>query len=306
MTGPTSSVPVALQSGGGDVELLVILAVGFVGGLFLVYDGFDTWKMARLIQDTPTSKVRSMAVGRTELEGVVREHDGVLHPPYAGDDCVYVEWEAERRERRVDDDGDVHYTWETIAEGRESLAFDLDDGTGEVLVRADLDLPEFDIETDAFSRTVYFDRGERPPAELGRYIAAFRTREDTETELAVEADGFFDRAIESLSDFMVEDNPLANTGKRRRYTQTVLPVGTDIYLFGTAQPRRAGEMTAGQQDLLEVRRDAETGEFLVADSSGTQLQSRYSRWGPIETVGGIVVSAVALYFLLSWYVVPWT
>jgi hypothetical protein len=63
-------------------------------------------------------------------------------------------------------------------------------------------------------------------------------------------------------------------------------------------------MASGQQDLLEIRRDSETGEFLVSDSSGAQLQTSYSRRGPIETVAGIVVSAVALYLLLSWYIMP--
>jgi type VI protein secretion system component VasF len=79
-------------------------------------------------------------------------------------------------------------------------------------------------------------------------------------------------------------------------------VGTDIYLFGSAQPSQRTEMVESQGDLLEVRRDSETGEFLVADSSEQQIQRRYSRRGPIETVAGIVLSAVALYLLLSRYV----
>jgi hypothetical protein len=259
--------------------------------------------MARLIQDTPTSKVRSMAVGRTELEGTVREFEGHIDPPYTDADCVYVTWEAEKRERYTDEDGNTHYRWETVARGTEALAFYLEDPTGQVLVRADADIPEFDINNSEFSKTVHFNRGQMPPRELGEYIVRFREREDTKTEME-DSGGLLERALGTVSDLMEADTPLTNTSKRRRYTQTVLPVGTDIYLFGSAEPRESGTMSAGQQDLLEIRRDTETGEFLVSDSSGAQLQTSYSRRGPIETVAGIVISAVALYFLLSWYIMP--
>jgi hypothetical protein len=301
MAGPASWFSVVLQSS-NDGELLLFLVIGFVGGLYLVYDGFETWKLSRLIEDTPTSKVRSMAVGRTELAGAVREFESHLNPPYTDDDCVYVKWEAEKRERYTDDEGHTHYRWETVAEGREALAFFIEDDTGKVLVRADEEMPEFDINDGQFSRTVHFNHGQMPPRDLGEYITRFRQREDAKREL--EDSGGLLHAINSVAEFMEADHPLTNTAKRRRYTQTVLPVGTSIYLFGSAEPRDAGTMTDGQQDLLEVRRDSETGEFLVSDSSEDELQSSYSKRGPLETLAGIVISAVALYFLLSWYIMP--
>lgn len=305
MSGLHAGLAVALQSSGDEGDLFIFLVIGFVGGLYLVYDGFNTWKLSRLIQDTPTAKVRSMAVGRTELEGTVREYDGHIQPPYTDADCIYVRWEAEKRERYTDEDGNTHYRWETVAKGAESLAFNLEDETGAVLVRADADMPEFDINADEFSRTVYFNHGEMPPAELGQYITAFRDREDTKTETEGENDGgLLDSAIDTVSGFMEADNPLTNTAKRRRYSQTVLPIGTDIYLLGSAEPRKSGTMDAGQEDLLEVCRDSETGEFLISDSSESELQDSYSKRGPIETIAGIVISAVALYFLLSWYIMP--
>lgn len=304
LSGLGSAFAVVLQSSSGDEgDLFIILLVGFFGGLYLVYDGFNTWKLARLIQDTPTSKVRSMAVGRTELEGTVRKYEHHTLPPYIDRECVYVTWEAEKRERYTDDDGDTHYRWETVAKGTEAVAFNLEDGTGKVLVRADEEMPEFDINNDELSRTVYFEHGQMPPEAVSQYILDFRSRNDANTETESEG-GFFDSAIATVSDLMEADNPLTNTAKRRRYSQTVLPIGTDIYLLGSAQPREAGTMSDGQQDLLELRRDTETGEFLVSDSSESELQSSYSKRGPVETAAGLVISAVALYLLLSWYLLP--
>ncbi|MEF8785210.1 MAG: hypothetical protein V5A45_04700 [Haloarculaceae archaeon] len=298
-----------LQSGDDTFDLLVILLVGFFGGLYLIYDGFGTWQLARLIQDTPTAKVRSMAVGRTELEGVVREHDGTIDVPYTDEPCVYISWDAERRERHTDEDGDVHYTWETVADGTEALWFDLEDDTGRVLVRADLDRPEFDIRDDGHSTTDTFYQGERPPSEVTDFIQEFRqrtkeSRRNKKTAGGSEGGSLFDRAIDFATDMLDANDPLSNTSKRRRYSQTILPVGTDIYLYGSAEPREAGRMDTSEADLLEIRRDSGTGTFLVADMSEHKLQNSYSKWGPIKIVGGLVLSAVALYFLLSTFLLP--
>ncbi|WP_340101804.1 GIDE domain-containing protein [Salinibaculum salinum] len=298
-----------LQSGDDTFDLLVILLVGFFGGLYLIYDGFTTWQLARLIQDTPTAKVRSMAVGRTELEGVVREHDGTIDVPHTDEPCVYISWDAERRERHTDEDGDVHYTWETVADGTEALWFDLEDDTGRVLVRADLDRPEFDIRDAGHSTTDTFYQGERPPSEVTDFIREFRqrTKESRRSEKTTERSeggGLFDRAIDFATDMLDANDPLSNTSKRRRYSQTILPLGTEIYLYGSAEPREGGRMATSEADLLEIRRDSGTGEFLVADVSEDKLQNSYSKWGPIKTVGGLVLSAVALYFLLSMFLFP--
>lgn len=297
-----------LQSSGDDrTVILVVLVLAFVGGLYLVYDGFTTWQLARLIQNTPTSKVRSMAVGRTELEGVVREHDGTIDVPYTGEPCVHIDWEAERRERHTDEDGNTHYTWETVADGRGTLWFDLEDETGRVLVRADRDAPEFDIRDAGHTTTDTFYQGERAPRDVVAFIRGFRDRTDGEPEAGADGDeggGMFDRVFDAASDFLDGGDPLGNTFKRRRYSQTILPIGTDVYLYGSVEPRESGSMDTSEADLLEVRRDSGTGEFLVADIGEEQLQDSYSKWGPLKIALGLALSAVGLYFLLSQFVLP--
>lgn len=302
----TPATAAVLQSSGdNELVLLAVLVLAFFGGLYLVYDGFTTWQMARLIQDTPTSKIRSMAVGRTELEGVVREHDGTIDVPYTDEPCVHIDWKAERRERHTDKDGNTHYTWETIADGRETLWFDLEDGTDRVLVRADADEPEFDIRDGGHSTRDTFYQGERAPREVVDFIRGFRDRTDgSETADETDDGGMFDRVFDAASDLFDGGDPLGNTFKRRRYSQTILPVGTDIYLYGSAEPRQGGSMQTSEADLLEIRRDSGTGEFLVADISEDQLQDSYSKWGPLKIAIGIALSAVGLYFLLSLFVLP--
>ena len=81
----------------------------------------------------------------------------------------------------------------------------------------------------------------------------------------------------------------------------MLPAGVEGYIFGSVEPRADAEMGDGQQDLLEIRRDGGTDEFLVADTSEERLQDRYSSRGPLKTGVGLVLSPLALFLLLRWY-----
>lgn len=299
----TAAAWVVLQSSdsASPTEKFLILSVVFLVSLYAVYWGFGQWKLSRLIQDTPTEKVRSMSAGRTELEGTVREADGTVDPPYTESEAVYVDWSAQRRERHRDDDGNVEYRWETVASGREVYPFALEDDTGRALIRADADDPTVDINGDDHRTTVTYHQGEQPPAAVSQFVNGGDAEGGAEAESG--DGGFIDSAVDAVSDAM-DRQALHDTGHRRRYKQSVLPVGSHVYAFGSAQPRQDASMEAGQQDLLELRRHEGTDRFLISDSEEEELQESYSRRGPVVMALGLLVSAVSLYYLLSWFILP--
>jgi hypothetical protein len=92
-----------LQSNGGDDPFLFFLAL-FAGGLFAIYWGWRRYRRYTLIRDTPTATVRSMAVGRTELEGRAQPASETFSAPFTDEDCLYADWQVE--EYRYDHDDD--------------------------------------------------------------------------------------------------------------------------------------------------------------------------------------------------------
>jgi hypothetical protein len=113
----------------GDPRWLLALVAGAAGGVWLFLSGFRTWRQLRLIADTPTSKARSLALGRVELHGRA-QGKGELLAPLTGASCVYyrflVEQEVRSGRRR---------RWRTVAAGSsEAWPFYLEDETGRVLV----------------------------------------------------------------------------------------------------------------------------------------------------------------------------
>lgn len=123
----------------GEAFTVLIFIYYLVG--FIAYKGFVNWRKLRLIRNTPTSKIRSLAMGTVEIKGEVRKglEDLILEAPFSGDKCLFYKYEIEefrgtgRRKR-----------WDTIDEGQIGVRFWVDDGTGKVIVDpegAELELP---------------------------------------------------------------------------------------------------------------------------------------------------------------------
>jgi len=86
----------------GDARPAFYLLLGFGAGLVFFFKGFGVWRKMRLIQDTPTSKIRSMALGRVELYGQAVEK-AELTAPLTGAACVYYRYQVEQEvQGRID------------------------------------------------------------------------------------------------------------------------------------------------------------------------------------------------------------
>ena len=69
--------------------------VGLGGGVFLFIKGFQWNKTLRLIKDTPTSKVRSLAMGFAEIFGTVVKPKQALKTPFSNKACVYYTYQIQ-------------------------------------------------------------------------------------------------------------------------------------------------------------------------------------------------------------------
>lgn len=281
-----------LQSSSDDDPFLFFLFL-FGGGLFLVYWGWTRYRRYTFIRDTPTATVRSMPVGRVELEGTARVAESALEAPFTDEPCLYADWHIE--EYRYDPDDNDH-DWVTIASGTLATPFYLEDDTGRVLIQAGEDA-DFDLSDDNH-RTIEVGGAGSPPPAVESFIETARDDTDLTSVLG--------DSVGSIAEVFTDDGRIGDSSNRRRYTQNVLPVDSPVYVFGSSRPvdvsavpdREAG----ANEDLLAVRRDDETDLFLISDQREDSLVDRYKSRAPLAVVGGLAASAIGLYFILSWYV----
>ncbi len=116
---------VDIESAMGYIHEIVFVAIGL--GLF--FYGFFKLRKKRLIEDIPTSKIRSVAMGFVEIKGNARQKMP-LKSPLTFADCVYYKFLVEKE--RTGSKGRRY--WVTVNEGSSTEYFYLEDETGKILV----------------------------------------------------------------------------------------------------------------------------------------------------------------------------
>ena len=92
--------------------------------------GFRAWRESRLIEDTPTSRIRSAAQGYVEFSGRSRvPADARIQGPLTGISCAW--WRYQVEERRS---SGRSRSWVRINGGASEAPFLVDDGTAQCLV----------------------------------------------------------------------------------------------------------------------------------------------------------------------------
>ncbi|MBW2503490.1 MAG: hypothetical protein JRE16_02860, partial [Deltaproteobacteria bacterium] len=105
------------------------MAAGVIPGIaaaFLIWGGFHYVRLKRQVENTPTSKVRSLALGMVEIHGRARRMYALVSP-MSQSACVWYRLRKYRKGRKK--------KWRLIQQIDSShVAFRLDDGTGRIVV----------------------------------------------------------------------------------------------------------------------------------------------------------------------------
>jgi hypothetical protein len=117
-------------------ELAILSSLAIAGGLYFFVSGFRLLARKRLLLTTPTSKIRSAAMGLVEVNGMAAG-PYTMSAPITGKPCfLYHTTVWQQREGK-------NVEWDKIADETLHLPFFIDDSTGQLLVEplgADLDL----------------------------------------------------------------------------------------------------------------------------------------------------------------------
>jgi len=310
---PVHELPATMlqEEPGLFVALVFVLLVGFA----IMGAGAKRFQTGRLIKNTPPEKVRSVAIGRTELRGKARDAGVVFDQPFTEGKCLYFSYSVQQEvERKVkDDDGKTktERNWETISSQTLAAPFYLEDETGKILVVANAGA-NFQISGDnKFSKTF-----------SGRIPGTYRKTLDTSVDISDAICESIEWEPHNLATRIESKLPFgsipgtANSTKprdsgspnqptysssargrvrRRRIRQTVLPVDADVYVYGAARQRK-DPMGSNEQRLI-IQGDDDTGRFIVSDKGEDEIAQKYTRWGLGFVLLGLVVSAATFGFL---------
>ena len=110
--------------------LMVYAAIGLLLGPVWFLHGFQAFRRKRLIENTPTARIRSMAMGLVEVNGRIASRSEIL-APFSGRPCAY--WQVDVSTGSRGKNGGKG-SWHVVHENHSGQPFFLSDDTGVAMV----------------------------------------------------------------------------------------------------------------------------------------------------------------------------
>lgn len=291
-----------LAGDGVKLWLTIVLAgtLCLLFGTTSIRHSLDQYRTSKLVENTPTERIRSMTAGRTELTGAARPYENTYEQPFDDGECVFGDYWVRELVTKQTDDGSKK-EWQAVERGRLGDRIVLDDGTGTATLRQ----PPVDYSADLVTKRT---QGRFANLVEGTFIGdRLDVGPDDQTR------SFLER----------QDIPVTSSN-RRQYEQRVVPPETELYVFGQAgiasdedfDDAELDRLTDEYPDLetnLIVERRPGRGDYVVSDKPESEIASEHF-WSAVrDALGGIVlvvvglallVFALLLYLLVSGYWTP--
>ena len=238
-------------------SFLFFLFLSLVVAIGAFYLGFASFKKARLVEDTPTSVIRSAPQGYVELRGQSKPDQKKQKAPLTGQPCLWYEYKIEKYVR-----SNKSSSWRTLKSGSSDLSFYIFDETGECHVH-----PE-GAHVVANVSQVWYGNSEVPDTAPGVANSVFSAKPYRYTERRIHegemlyALGLFrsitpPSASEEAKDYMSE---LLRTWKMDRYS-----------LLQRFDKNRDGEIDAAEWQLARKEAADQAKAYILEHYDGSQI-----------------------------------
>lgn len=251
----------------GDGDDIVAAAIGVGFGIYSFFMGFKHLRNKRLIENTPTSKCRSVPMGMTEVAGKAAGDSTAPSligqiPSY----CSRVEIERYQKSGK-------NSSWKKVHTENFGIPFFVEDDTGRVKV--DPDGADFHLELDC-------------SLETGGGIALgslFGGRKQ-ETLPAADLGGRFRAFCSSRG---------VSFGAKMRFQEHNLCPGNPVYVLGVATEQPGARE---EQQRVIIQKSKLHPWFCIAEASQKDLLGKMNQKTWLHVFGGGALSVVALAWLL--------
>ncbi|MFH1222470.1 MAG: GIDE domain-containing protein [Candidatus Micrarchaeota archaeon] len=241
---------------------------GFVVGMGLLLDGVGKFLLLQKIKNTPTSKVRSVAIGLTEVFGKAKCKENMISP-VVRQKCVYHKLVGEYYR------SGKHGGWRKIYEYTSMNPFYIEDETGKILVDpkdAEIDIPSDSVYQGYISGKGFFGMQHQ---QLDKKVLDF---------------------IDTLPP-AAKSNFMAHQQQDVRVTEYFIAEGDSIYVLGTAEQQKGAASSIGNENLVLKRGRDNT--MYINDSSEKKVTDKLGWTYLWEIPVGLIISAICLFLFIA-------
>lgn len=243
-----------------SIEGTIMGTVAFLFGLLFLFGGISELKKSMIVKNTPTEKVSSASIGRTEIKGTAKKMNDLISKPFSSGNAILAEWEIQ--EYNPSDEGS---DWDIVDKGREFVNFYLEDDTGRI-----------EVEPDKDSRWVFEEDKQRfgHHEERNEYIKDFCEKKDIHMDKS-EKRRFTMKCLEP------EDSTYVLGGNVERNVDGIQSNNTDTVL------------------RTKIKEDPGSGYFIISNKGEESLSSSLKKKAIISILFGVLFTVGGFGVLLS-------
>lgn len=253
------------MSGSAESKIFFLSVMGFFGGLYYFAKGLSWLKQKRLIENTPTSKIRSLAMGLVEIYGGVVPAEGkLLKSPFSVKDCVYCKYTIEEYRRS----GKSSH-WVTVKSDVEMAPFYLKDDTGSVMIDPKGVKPEIPMDFEFNSGW-----GKDPPESVKQFLKNNKM---------------------NFEDFL-------GFNKTMRYREYIIEPQNKLYVMGTAGNNPFVDLANLTENAagIMIQKGTNDKTYYISDRQEKQILSGL-QWKVLGGVYGGGALAVGCFAIILYY-----
>ncbi len=260
-----------------DLRLPLAAAAALLAGPCVFWRGFRHLRTLRLIENTPTARIRSMAMGLVEVHGSVHPRS-TLTAPFSRRPCAYWEVDISLRGR--------NRGWTVVHRNRSGNPFFLSDETGVAMVypeSADCRI-RFGTEEECF--------GLMPPSPYAEYLHQHPTVMTSVARLSMMR--FRERALEDGQVVYV-----MGTATPRAHAE-VVSEGEALVATGTdGNPWTTRLRALDQETSAVIRRGENESTFIITQEQERDLATGLRLKAAAMILGGPPIALLGLGYWLA-------
>lgn len=263
-------------------------------GLVFLIAGFGAVRIARVVANTSTSRIRSLAMGLVEIKGKVVKFQKLVKCPVSGKQCVAFEVIAYSRGKKGE---------ESRVLAKEQVQFMLQDKTGSVLVDPKGASVELKKPTAKSSDITKYGPGLL--AAKNAYMSGMFLNVQDAMESVSSSRVKASFKVEGVVGKMFAGALRHGLGSVLRVEEYALYPGAEVYVLGTAKDNpyvAEGRSRVGVQDVM-IQQDANKyfpNPYYITDRAEAAFQKKYSFGGWLFVLVGAVITAGGIVGFAFW------
>lgn len=272
----------------GIIWICIVVLTAAAFNVWYFVRSFDLLRTRQLMANTPTSKIRSLAVGLVEIKGKAVPYDGVYESAISRSECIYYEYLVETIGGNVTGKGGPGPHWEDVKSASTfNNPFYVEDDTGKILVNPKNAI--FFLPVSFYMPPFWKRKKDRQIVE-NFYFREFENIDPNKKKNQ--------QRVEILRNDRFHFRQDLKKAMMWRYSERIIKPGDNLYVMGTAAPKKPHISQNNNEDSLVITMGEQEQTFVISTFSEEALMRKQVAMCMLNITGSAALSLISILWII--------